>query len=140
VRRPGVVAVGVAAGLAVALPAALLAQVADAVTDGDVSTAVTAPLVLLVLAGAAAAGSVTGDRASVRGELGRGPVVLGGTAGFLVIGLVQAIGVTRRLVADEDVAWETVPVVLVVGVALAATAAVIAARRPRRRPAGRTRA
>ena len=138
--RPGVVAVGAGAGLAVALPAALVAQVADAVADEDLSPAVTVPLVLLVLAGAAVAGSVTGDRASARAALGRGPVLLGGAAGLVVIGVVQALGVARRLVADEEVAWETVPVVVVLAVALAAAAAVVAARRPRRRPAGRTRA
>jgi hypothetical protein len=135
----GVVAVGAAAGLAVALPAALVAQVADALSDDDVSAAITVPLVLLVLAGAAVAGSVAADRAGDRVALGRGPAAIGGAAGLVVIAVVQALGVARRLVADEDVAWGTIPVVALVAVGVAAAAGVVAARRPRLRRPGRTR-
>jgi hypothetical protein len=139
VRRAGVVAVGAAAGLAVALPAALVAQVVDALSEDDVSAAVSVPLVLLVLAGAAVAGSVAADRAGDRVALGRGPAATGGLAGLVVIVVVQALGVARRLVADEDVAWGTVPVVTVLAVAVAAAAGIVAARRPRPRRPGRTR-
>ena len=124
----GAVAAGTGAALAVAVPAALLAQVVDAVADDDPSAALTYPLVAVVLAGAAVGGWVSGRRATAQ------PVALGAVAGVIALAVVQAIGVARRIAGDDDVAWSTVPVVLVVGALLAAGAAGLAARR-----AGRTR-
>ncbi len=117
---------GVGLALAVAVPAALLAQVLDAVTDDPGVLAY--PLVLVVLAGMAVGGDLVGRRAS------HAPARLGAATGLIAIAVVQALGIARRAVAGDDIAWATVPVITAVATALAASAAVRAARR-----AGRTR-
>ena len=122
-----VVASGVGLALAVAVPAALLAQVVDAVSDDDPGLLAYA-LALVVLAGMAAGGDLVGRRAS------RAPGQLGAITGLVAIAVVQALGIARRAVAGEDIAWATVPAVAAIAVLLAAGAA---ARRARR--AGRTR-
>jgi hypothetical protein len=131
----GLVVLGAGVALAVALPAALVAQVADALAEGDdgAPAALTYPLAGLVLLGAAVGGRAVGRHVGLGGGRGRAPA-LGGAAGLVAVTVVQVLGVARRLVADEDVAWGTIPVVLVVGAALAAGAAALASRR-----AGRTR-
>jgi predicted permease len=122
-----VVAAGVGLALAVAVPAALLAQVVDAVSDDDPGL-LAYPLALVVLAGMAAGGDLVGRRAS------QAPARLGAITGLVAIAVVQALGIARRAVAGDDIAWATVPAVTVVAVLLAAGAA---ARRARQ--AGRTR-
>jgi hypothetical protein len=122
-----VVAAGVGLALAVAVPAALLAQVVDAVSDDDPGL-LAYPLALVVLAGMAAGGDLVGRRAS------QAPARLGAITGLVAIAVVQALGIARRAVAGDDIAWATVPAVTVVAVVLAAGAA---ARRARQ--AGRTR-
>jgi predicted permease len=122
-----VVVAGVGLALAVAVPAALLAQVVDAVSDDDPGL-LAYPLALVVLAGMAAGGDLVGRRAS------QAPARLGAITGLAAIAVVQALGIARRAVAGDDIAWATVPAVTVVAVLLAAGAA---ARRARQ--AGRTR-
>ena len=122
-----VVAGGVGLALAVAVPAALLAQVVDAGSDDDPGL-LAYPLALVVLVGMAAGGDLVGRRAS------QAPARLGAITGLVAIAVVQALGIARRAVAGDDIAWATVPAVTVVAVVLAAGAA---ARRARQ--AGRTR-
>ncbi len=122
-----VVAGGVGLALAVAGPAALLAQVVDAASDDDPGL-LTYPLALVVLAGMATGGDLVGRRAS------GGPVRLGAITGLVAIAVVQALGIARRAVAGDDIAWATVPAVTAVAVLLAAGAAGLRARK-----AGRTR-
>jgi predicted permease len=122
-----VVAGGVGLALAVAVPAALLAQVVDAVSD-DAPGLLAYPLVLVVLAGMAVGGDLVGRRAS------RAPARLGAITGLLAIAVVQALGIARRAVAGDDIAWATVPAITTVATGLAAGAAHLAARK-----AGRTR-
>lgn len=115
---------GALVALAVAGPATLLAQVIDLVVDGNGPVAYL--LSLVVLAGIAVGGWSVGQR-------GEGPAVAG-AAGLLAIVVVQALGIARRTVADEDVAWTTVPAVTLLALAIAVGTATLAARR-----AGRTR-
>ena len=126
--RREVVARGVGLALAVAVPAALVAQIVDAVSD-DTPAVVTYPLALVVLLAMAVGGRDVG-RTAPAADAPR----LGAVTGLLAIAVVQALGIARRAVAGEDVAWATVPAVIVVAVALAAGAATLAARRT-----GRTR-
>jgi hypothetical protein len=128
-----VVALGAGVALAIALPAALLAQVLDALSDDDDGGGVaTYVLAVVVLAGTAIGGGIAG-RFSGSGR--RAPAaLLGAGAALVAIALVLALGVTRRLVAGEDVAWATVPATALVAVVLGATAAALKAR-----PTARTR-
>jgi hypothetical protein len=122
-----VAAGGVGLALAVAVPAALLAQVVDAVSDDDPGL-LTYPLALVVLAGMVVGGDFVGRRAA------GAPARLGAITGLVAITVVQALGIARRAVAGDDIAWATVPAVTAVAVLLAAGAG---ARRARQ--AGRTR-
>ncbi len=118
----GAVARGVGAALAIALPAALLAQIVDSAGgDGDPPVLVLA-LAPVVLASAWLGGWVVGRTGIPRA------VALGAVAGVVAIGVVQALGVARRLVADEDVAWGAVPVLVGIGGLLAASGSALAAR------------
>lgn len=120
--RTRAVARGVGAALAVSLPAALLAQVVDALAgDGDPPVLVFA-LAPVVLAGAWIGGWVVG-----RGRT-QPVIALGAAAGLIAIGVVQALGIARRLVADEDVAWGAVPLLVGAGALLAATGSAFGAR------------
>lgn len=121
---------GIGLALAVAVPAALLAQLLDVVTDSDPGL-LTYPLTLVVLAGMALGGREVGRRAADRA------IELAALAGLVAMAVVQAVGIARRAVAGEDVAWATVPVVTLLGVGLAAAAA--ARSRGATARAGRTR-
>lgn len=127
------VALGAGAALAVALPAALLAQVLDALRDDDAGGGiVTYVLASVVLVGVALGGAVAG-RAGRRGH--RSSAALAGAASALVaIALVLLLGVTRRLVAGEDVAWATVPATALLATLIGAGAAALGSG-----PAARTR-
>jgi hypothetical protein len=126
--RVRLLGLGVGAALAVALPAALIAQVADALDDGDGTPGVAYPLVGLVFAGMAVGGWVVGRRSA------QGRLPLAALTGLVAISVVQAIGIGRRAVAGEDIAWRTVPAVVVLAVVLATATAALAGR-----PPGRTR-
>lgn len=125
-RGPLLAGIGVA--LAVALPPALVAQVIDASGDGDLSGAITYPVVTLVLAGMCLGGLTAAARASDR------KVLVAAAAALVATALVQGLGIVRRSVAGEDVAWGTVPVVAMLSVGAAAGSAALVTRR-----AGRTR-
>ncbi|MGK2949736.1 MAG: TIGR04086 family membrane protein [Acidimicrobiales bacterium] len=128
---PGLRAVLTGAGVALALslPAALAAQVIDALHDGDDTPAAALLLVPVVLAGALLGGLAVGRRAIRR------PHLAGAAAGALAIAVVQAIGVARRLIAEETVTWSAVPVTIAVGAALGALGAALTAQRAgRKRP------
>jgi hypothetical protein len=122
--------VGLAAGvaLAVALPAALVAQLLDALSDDDDLPLLAYPLVLVILGAMAVGGMAVGRRAQP------GAAVNAAVGALAAIVVVEGLGVVRRLAADEDVAWGTVPVVVVLGVGLGVLGARLGARRP-----GRTR-
>jgi hypothetical protein len=122
------VALGAGVALAVAAPAALAAQVLEAVRDDSGPTWLTFGLVLVVYAGVGLGGWTVGRRARARA------VMLGGAAGLVSIAAVLTLGVARRAVAGEDVAWATVPASAALGVGVAAVMAALATRRP-----GRTR-
>lgn len=116
---------GAGVALAVAAPAALLAQVVDAATDG--AGALTYLLALVVLAGMVVGGASVGRRTARLA-----PAAL---AGLGAMAVVQVLGVVRRLVAGEEVAWGSVPALTALGVALAVAGATLAARRAgRKRP------
>lgn len=121
-ERVRVVALGAGAALALALPATLLAQVLDALADDGDTPALVFALVPVVLAGMVFGGWVVGRR-------GTPPVVgLGALAGLVAIALVQTLGVVRRLVADEVVAWGGVPAFLALGAALGVAGAALGRR------------
>lgn len=87
---------GVVTALVVALPAGILNQL---VVEDDGPMVGALALWLLILLGGAA-GGWTVIRLSPRAPL---PYAAGAAAGAYVI--VQAIGVVRRLVADEPISW-----------------------------------
>ena len=122
--------VGLAAGvaLAVALPAALVAQLFDALSDDDDLPVLAYPLVAVVLGAMALGGIAVGRRAEAGASVN---AALGALAAIV---LVEGLGILRRVAADEDVAWGTVPVVVVLAVGLGVLGARLGARRP-----GRTR-
>jgi O-antigen/teichoic acid export membrane protein len=122
--------VGLAAGvaLAVALPAALVAQLLDALSDEDDLPVLAYPLVAVVLGAMVLGGMAVGRRA------GGGASVNAALGALGAIVLVEGLGILRRVAADEDVAWGTVPVVVVIAVGLGILGARLGARRP-----GRTR-
>ena len=126
--QPRLVALGAGVALAVALPAALVAQLADALSDDTDLPAIAYPLVVVVLVGMGIGGWAVGRRTRA------GAVPNAAAAGLVAIALVQALGIVRRVAADEPVAWGTVPVVVLVAVGLACGGAVLAGRSP-----GRTR-
>jgi TRAP-type C4-dicarboxylate transport system permease small subunit len=124
-----VIALGAGVALAVALPAALVAQVLEALRDaGDDAGALTYALAIIVLAAMGLGGCAVGRQRS------RHPAVLGAAAGLAAIAVVLALGIGRRLVAGDDVAWGTVPATVLLGMALAAVGSALTARQ-----AGRTR-
>jgi hypothetical protein len=61
-------------------------------------------------------------------------VLVAGGAALVATALVQGLGIVRRSVAGEDVAWATVPAVTLLSVAVATGSAALLTRR-----AGRTR-
>jgi putative membrane protein (TIGR04086 family) len=118
----------VGSALAVALPASLLAQVIDTADGRDDPPAVVYLLVAVVLAAMGVGGWVVGRRRPAR------PAPLGATVGLAAIAVIQVLGVVRRLVAGDDVAWATIPLTVALAMAVGAGAAVLGARQP-----GRTR-
>jgi putative membrane protein (TIGR04086 family) len=124
------VALGTGVALAMALPAALVAQVLEAVQDdGDDPGALTYVLAIVVLAGMVLGGTTVGRPRPSR------PALLGAVCGLVAVLVVLALGVTRRLVAGDHVAWGTVPITAVLATALAAASSALAARVPgRKRP------
>ena len=126
--RARVLGLGVGAALAVALPAALVAELADAIDDGEGTPGIAYPLFVVVLLGMAVGGWVIGRRTT------EDRLLLAGITGLAAIAVIQAIGAGRRAVADEDIAWASMPVVALVAIALATAAAALAGREP-----GRTR-
>jgi hypothetical protein len=121
------VALGSGAALAVALPAALLAQVLEAVRDdGGGPSGLSYAMAVVVLAGMAVGGWVVGTRAP------QAPVLVGAAAGLGAIAVILALGIARRSISGEDVAWRTVPVTASLAIALAATGSVLAARQAAR--------
>jgi TRAP-type C4-dicarboxylate transport system permease small subunit len=128
-NRLRVVALGAGVALAIALPAALLAQVLEALRDtGDDPGALTYALAVVVLVAVALGGCAVGRQRSAPSAL------LGAVAGLAAITVVLALGIARRLVAGDDVAWGTVPATAVLAMSLAATGSALTARRT-----GRTR-
>jgi predicted permease len=127
------VAIGAATALAVGLPAALLAQVLEALRDErDSAGALTYVLAGVVLAGMALGGWACGRAAPDAST--RRSAALGAAAGLLAVAVVLALGIVRRLVADDAVAWATVPATASLAAALAAGGGALGVRR-----AGRTR-
>ena len=122
------VGLGAGVALAVALPAALAAQLADAISDAEDLPAIAYPLVVVVLLAMGLGGWAVARR-SQAAALPNAAV-----AGLVAISVVQLLGIVRRLVADESVAWGSVPVVVVLAVGLACGGAVLGRRAP-----GRTR-
>jgi hypothetical protein len=121
------VALGSGAALAVALPAALLAQVLEAVRDGGGGlSGLSYAMAVVVLAGMAIGGWVVGTRAP------QAPVLVGAAAGLGAIAVILALGIARRSISGEDVAWRTVPVTASLAIALAATGSVLGARQAAR--------
>jgi putative membrane protein (TIGR04086 family) len=121
------VALGSGAALAVALPAALLAQVLEAVRDdGEGPNGLSYAMAVVVLAGMAVGGWVVGTRAP------QAPVLLGAAVGLGAIAVILALGIARRSMSGEDVAWRTVPVTASLAIALAATGSVLGARQAAR--------
>lgn len=126
--RLGTVAAGAGAALAVAMPATLLAQILDATADDGIGDAPLLALSAIVLVGAGVGGWVVARR-------GVPPLVpLAAAAGLAAMVVVQGLGVARRVVADEDVAWDVVPGVLFAGIVVAGLVATLTRRR-----AGRSR-
>ena len=127
--RTRAVAAGVGAALAIALPAALVAQILDARRDEDAGTSpLLYVLAALVLCGVAVGGAITGRQRPNR------PAPAGAVVGAAAVAIVLVLGIARRLVAGDDVAWATVPGMLVFAAALGAAASALTAR-----AAGRTR-
>ena len=127
--RTRAVAAGVGAALAIALPAALVAQILDARRDEDAGTSpLLYVLAALVLVGVGMGGGVAGRQRPTR------PAAAGAVVGAVAVAIVLVLGIARRLVAGDDVAWATVPGTLAVAAALGAAASALAAR-----AAGRTR-
>jgi hypothetical protein len=123
------VATGIGAALAIALPAALVAQILDARHDEDAGTSPLAYLLaVLVLVGVAVGGAVAGRQRAAR------PAATGALVGAAAVGIVLVLGIARRVVAGEDVAWVTVPGTVGVASGIGAAASALAAR-----AAGRTR-
>lgn len=124
--RARVVALGAGAALAIAFPAALVAQLVDAVADGDDPPVAVFALVPVVLAGTAIGGWVVGRRRPSH------PILDGVLAGLAAMALVLGLGIARRAVAGEDVAWATVPTALAIAGVLAALGSALARRTPAR--------
>jgi len=116
------VALGAGAALALAFPAALVAQLVDVVADGDDPPAAVFALVPVILAATAFGGWVVGRRRPPH------PILDGALAGLVAIVVVLGLGIARRSVAGEDVAWATVPAATVVAAVLAAIGSALALR------------
>ena len=105
---------GLGATLAVAFPTAVLAQILDAMNgDDDLGGALTAALTLVVCTGPVVGGAVVGRRCP------RGHRLLAALVGGLAIAAIAAFGYLRLRVADEDPSALAIPVVAVIGGALA---------------------
>jgi hypothetical protein len=111
----------------VALPAALLAQVLEAARDdGAGPSTVSYAMAIVVLAGMGLGGWVAGARAP------QAPFLLGAVTGFCAIAVVLTLGIARRSIAGDAVAWSTIPATASVAMALAATGSVLRARQAAR--------
>jgi hypothetical protein len=118
-----VIALGAGVALAIALPAALLAQVLEALRDeGDDAGVLTYGLAVVVLAAVGVGGCVVGRQRITHAA------VLGAAAGLAAITVVLVLGIARRLVAGDDVAWDTVPATVLLAMALAAVGSALTAR------------
>lgn len=118
-QRSRLVGLGVGATLAVALPAALIAQVLDARSENGLPGAVSALIATVTLLGAGVGGWIVGTRPA------RPSLLVAGLSGLLAVGLVQALGVVWRTIADEEVAWGGDVLVLVLGGVAAVTGAAL---------------
>ena len=116
------VGLGFGVALAIGLPAALVAQLLDELVDGELTSAVTVPLALLVLAGPVVGGWVVGRQRAPRALL------LAAGAGALALALVSGLGVLRREVADKDPAPGLLPGAVVAGAALGAAGSALGSR------------
>jgi hypothetical protein len=125
--RTAIVGRALGFGLAVSMPAAIVAQVLDALLD-PAPSGLSYPLSLVVLAGPCVAGVVVGLHAPARRSR------LAGAVGVATLAVVLGLGIARRAAGGDDVAWGTVPFVLLLGGLLAAVAARCTPSRP-----GRTR-
>ena len=127
------VALGAGVALAIALPAALLAQVLDALRNDDDSGGIaTYVLAVMVLVGTSVGGGIA---ARASGTARRAvAALLGAAAALVAIVLVLALGIARRLVAGEEVAWATAPATALVATLLGTIAGALRAR-----PTARTR-
>jgi hypothetical protein len=114
--------------LAIAVPAVLVVQLVDALSDDDGMPGSAVPFALVVLAGMGVGGWALG-RSHPRAPVGSGALVA-----LVAIAIVQAIGVVRLTVTDEDVAWGAIPVTTALAAALGAAGTALA-----RRQAARTR-
>jgi len=113
--------------LSVALPAALLAQVLEAVRDdGDGPGTLSYAMAVVVLAGMVLGGWAVGSRAR------QASLLLGAAAGLCAIAVVLTLGIARRSIAGDDVAWPTVPATASLAMALAAAGSVLGARQAAR--------
>ena len=113
--------------LSVALPAALLAQVLEAVRDdGDGPGTLSYAMAVVVLAGMVLGGWAVGSRAR------HASLLLGAAAGLCAIAVVLTLGIARRSIAGDDVAWPTVPATASLAMALAAAGSVLGARQAAR--------
>ncbi len=107
------------------LPAALVAQVLDAVVDDELPLAITVPLGVIALAGAAVGGWSVGRR----GRHGRGARLLVGAAvGAVVLGLLAGLGLVRQAAAGNDVRAAALPALALAGVLLGLGGAALGSR------------
>lgn len=116
------VALGAGVALAVAVPATLLAQILDAVRPDGPGRPLTYALALVVLAAMALGGTAVGRHRPAA------PALTGAAAGAIAIAVVLTVGIARRLVAGDPVAWATVPGSALVGIVLASAASTLTAR------------
>lgn len=114
---------GAGAALALAVPAALVGQIVDSTADGDGNRAVLGLAYLVVLTGLAVGGYVAGGRAPAD------PMMHGASAALLAFAIVQAVGVVRRLVGDDDISWVAIAFNAVMSACIGTVGGYVAARR-----------
>jgi hypothetical protein len=109
----------------VSLPAALVAQVLDAIVDDELPLAVTGPLGIVALAGAAVAGWLVGRR----GRHGRCTrLVVGAAVGAAVLALLAGLGLVRQAAAGDDVHATALPALAGAGALLGLVGAALGSR------------
>jgi putative membrane protein (TIGR04086 family) len=118
----GAVWAGAATALLVAVPAALLAQGIDAAVSGDQDwlRLLVLPQLFAFVLGGFGAGRRRPDT----------PMLHGALAALVAFVLVQAIGVVRLLVADEDVNWVAIAFSFLMSACLGAIGGRVALNRP----------